>query len=99
MEEREMSVLKEVSHRGIGLAAAMLLAVALAACGVSAAAPAASPTSSFKLQSEYVKLVQDVGPSVGLIGAKAGLGAGIIFDAQGDLRTNQPLVAGSPSLP
>src|SRR5438132_12224763 len=97
MEEREMSALKEISHRGIGLAAAMLLAVALAACGVSAAAPAASPTSSFKLQSEYVKLVQDVGPSVVLIESNAGLGSGIIFDAQGDIVTNNHVVAGSPS--
>ena len=92
-----MSVLKEISHRGIGLAAAMLLAVALAACGVSAAAPAASPTSSFKLQSEYVKLVQDVGPSVVLIETNAGLGSGIIFDAQGDIVTNNHVVAGSQS--
>jgi len=75
----------------------MLLAVALAACGVSAAAPAASPTSSFKLQSEYVKLVQDVGPSVVLIETNAGLGSGIIFDAQGDIVTNNHVVAGSPS--
>ena len=92
-----MSALKEISHRGIGLAAAMLLAVALAACGVSAAAPAASPTSSFKLQSEYVKLVQDVGPSVVLIESNVGLGSGIIFDAQGDIVTNNHVVAGSPS--
>ena len=75
----------------------MLLAVALAACGVSAAAPAASPTSSFKLQSEYVKLVQDVGPSVVLIESNVGLGSGIIFDAQGDIVTNNHVVAGSPS--
>ena len=75
----------------------MLLAVALAACGVSAAAPAASPTSSFKLQSEYVKLVQDVGPSVVLIETNAGLGSGIIFDAQGDIVTNNHVVAGSQS--
>jgi len=91
-----MSVLKEMSHRGVGLAAATLLAVALAACGASAAAPAASPTtSSFKLQSEYVKLVQDVGPSVVLIETNVGLGSGIIFDAQGDIVTNNHVIAGS----
>src|SRR2546421_3473281 len=93
-----MSLLKEMSHRGIGLAAATLLAVALAACSASAAAPAASPTmSSFKLQSEYVKLVQDVGPSVVLIETNVGLGSGIIFDAQGDIVTNNHVVAGSQS--
>src|SRR2546430_8705415 len=93
-----MSLLKEMSHRGLGLAAATLLAVALAACGASAAATAASPTtSSFKLQSEYLKLVQDVGPSVVLIETNVGLGSGIIFDAQGDIVTNNHVVAGSQS--
>jgi S1-C subfamily serine protease len=93
-----MSLLKEMAHRGGGLAAATLMAVVLAACGASTAAPAASPTmSSFKLQSEYVKLVQDVGPSVVLIETNVGLGSGIIFDAQGDIVTNNHVVAGSQS--
>ena len=91
-----MSRLKEMSGRGIGLAAAALLAVLLAACGASASSPAASTTSSsFKLQSEYVKLVQDVGPSVVLIETSVGLGSGIIYDAQGDIVTNNHVVTGS----
>jgi len=91
-----MSRLKEMSGRGIGLAAAALLAVMLAACGASASSPAASTTSSsFKLQSEYVKLVQDVGPSVVLIETSVGLGSGIIYDAQGDIVTNNHVVTGS----
>jgi putative serine protease PepD len=91
-----MSRLKEMSGRGIGLAAAALLAVLLAACGASASSPAASTTSSsFKLQSEYVKLVQDVGPSVVLIETSFGLGSGIIYDAQGDIVTNNHVVTGS----
>jgi putative serine protease PepD len=91
-----MSRLKEMSGRGIGLAAAALLAVLLAACGASAGSPAASTTSSsFKLQSEYVKLVQDVGPSVVLIETSVGLGSGIIYDAQGDIVTNNHVVTGS----
>jgi S1-C subfamily serine protease len=78
--------------------AAAVLAVVLAACGTTTASPAAStPSSSFKLQSEYVKLVQDVGPSVVLIETNAGLGSGIIFDAQGDIATNNHVVAGSQS--
>jgi S1-C subfamily serine protease len=78
--------------------AAAVLAVVLAACGTTTASPAAStPSSSFKLQSEYVKLVQDVGPSVVLIETNAGLGSGIIFDAQGDIVTNNHVVAGSQS--
>jgi putative serine protease PepD len=88
--------LKEMSGRGIGLAAAALLAVLLAACGASASSPVASTTSSsFKLQSEYVKLVQDVGPSVVLIETSVGLGSGIIYDAQGDIVTNNHVVTGS----
>jgi putative serine protease PepD len=47
------------------------------------------------LQSEYVKLVQDVGPSVVLIETSVGLGSGIIYDAQGDIVTNNHVVAGS----
>jgi putative serine protease PepD len=91
-----MSRLKEMSGRGIGLAAAALLAVMLAACGASASSPAASTTSSsFKLQSEYVKLVQDVGPSVVLIETSVGLGSGIIYDARGDIVTNNHVVTGS----
>jgi S1-C subfamily serine protease len=93
-----MLKLPNLKGHGVGLAAAMLLAVVLAACGPSAAGPAASSTttsSSFKLQSEYVKLVQDVGPSVVLVETNAGLGSGIIFDAQGDIVTNNHVVTGS----
>jgi S1-C subfamily serine protease len=54
-----------------------------------------TPSSSFKLQSEYVKLVQDVGPSVVLIETSVGLGSGIIYDAQGDIVTNNHVVTGS----
>src|ERR1700694_3048401 len=91
-----MSSVRGVSSRGIGFAVAVMLAVLLAACGTTTASPAAStPSSSFKLQSEYVKLVQDVGPSVVLIETSVGLGSGIIFDAQGDIVTNNHVVAGS----
>jgi S1-C subfamily serine protease len=87
---------KQVSGRGAGLAAAVLVALLLAACGASAGSPAAStPSSSFKLQSEYVKLAQDVGPSVVLIETSVGLGSGIIYDAQGDIVTNNHVVTGS----
>jgi putative serine protease PepD len=91
-----MSKLRSLKDHGAGLAAAALFAVLLAACGASAASPAAStPSSSFKLQSEYVKLVQDVGPSVVLVETSVGLGSGIIYDAQGDIVTNNHVVAGS----
>lgn len=91
-----MSGLKKLTGRGIGLATTVLLAVVLAACGTSASSPAASTqSSSFKLQSEYVKLVQDVGPSIVMIETSVGLGSGIIDDAKGDIVTNNHVVAGS----
>jgi S1-C subfamily serine protease len=88
--------LKKLSGRVIGLGAIALLAVVLTACGAGASTPAASTqSSSFKLQSEYVKLVQDVGPSVVMIETSVGLGSGIIYDAKGDIVTNNHVVAGS----
>ena len=91
-----MSKVTSVPGRGIGIVVAAIVAVLLAACGATTASPAAStPSSSFKLQSEYVKLVQDVGPSVVLIETSVGLGSGIIYDAQGDIVTNNHVVAGS----
>jgi putative serine protease PepD len=91
-----MSKVTSVPGRGIGIVVAAIVAVLLAACGTTTASPAAStPSSSFKLQSEYVKLVQDVGPSVVLIETSVGLGSGIIYDAQGDIVTNNHVVAGS----
>src|ERR1700694_5245866 len=91
-----MSRAISVSGKGIGLVLAAIVAVLLAACGTTTASPAAStPSSSFKLQSEYVKLVQDVGPSVVLIETSVGLGSGIIYDAQGDIVTNNHVVTGS----
>src|ERR1700736_2552540 len=92
---KEMSRVTSASSRGIGFAAAVIMAVLLAACGTASASPAASTSSSFKLQSEYVKLVQDVGPSVVLIETSVGLGSGIIYDAQGDIVTNNHVVTGS----
>jgi putative serine protease PepD len=91
-----MSRLTSVSSRVIGLAMAMMLAVLLAACGTTTGSSAAStPSLSFNLQSDYVKLVQDVGPSVVLIETSVGLGSGIIYDAQGDIVTNNHVVTGS----
>jgi S1-C subfamily serine protease len=81
---------------GIGLAVTVMAAL-LAACGTATSgtsSPAAS-SQSFKLQSEYVKLVQDVGPSVVMIETSVGLGSGIIYDTNGDIVTNNHVVAGS----
>ena len=73
------------------------MAALLAACGTTTSgtsSPAAS-SQSFKLQSEYVKLVQDVGPSVVMIETSVGLGSGIVYDTKGDIVTNNHVVAGS----
>jgi S1-C subfamily serine protease len=86
----------KVSIPGLGWAAIAAAALGLAACdtGSSGATPS-PPSSSFKLQSEFVKLVQDVGPSVVLIETSVGLGSGIVYDAQGDIVTNNHVVTGS----
>jgi S1-C subfamily serine protease len=78
------------------LAAVTVMAGAvLAACGTGASGAATASSQSFKLQSEYVKLVQDVGPSVVMIETSVGLGSGIIYDTTGDIVTNNHVVAGS----
>jgi S1-C subfamily serine protease len=94
-----MSRTKEVRTGGIKLAALLPLAGALlAACGTSGSSSTTTTSSqSFKLQSEYVKLVQDVGPSVVMVETSVGLGSGIIYDAKGDIVTNNHVVAGSQS--
>ena len=91
-----MSRIKALRGWGIGFAATVMAAL-LAACGTATSgtsSPAAS-SQSFKLQSEYVKLVQDVGPSVVMIETSVGLGSGIIYDTNGDIVTNNHVVAGS----
>jgi S1-C subfamily serine protease len=68
----------------------------LAACtGGSSTGTTTASSSSFKLQSEYVKLVQDVGPSIVMVETSVGLGSGIIYDTKGDIVTNNHVVAGS----
>jgi len=87
-----------MTGRGIGLAVVTVMAGALlGACGAggSSTSTTAASSQSFKLQSEYVKLVQDVGPSVVMIETSVGLGSGIIYDAAGDIVTNNHVVAGS----
>ena len=75
-----------------GLAAA---AVGLAGCGSAATAPS-TPTAS-PVEQQYVQVVKQAGPSVVLITTDQGLGSGIVFDAQGNIVTNNHVVAGSQS--
>src|SRR4030081_3859606 len=81
--------------------AAVLAAGLLAACGLGTSSPTSSaPPASMSglLQSEYVKLAKDVGPSVVMIETPTGLGSGIIYDAQGDIVTNNHVVAGAQTI-
>jgi S1-C subfamily serine protease len=81
---------------------ASALAVALiATLGMRTVAPAPTApvaSSQASLQSEYVQLVKDVGPSVVMIVTNTGLGSGIVYDAQGDIVTNNHVVAGAQTL-
>jgi len=85
------------------LALAGALVPVLAGCSTSAAgatssaatpAMAASP-SALALQQQFVSVVKRVGPSVVLIQTGQGLGSGIVFDAGGDVVTNNHVVAGN----
>jgi putative serine protease PepD len=84
-----------------GFLAVMVLAgtLALAGCtatatagGQAASAPADVKPSALALQQQFVQVVKQVGPSVVLIQTSQGLGSGIIFDANGDVVTNNHVV-------
>ena len=82
----------------------LVLALAVAAVGEAAslrgrnttAAEAGSPGAT--LQAQFVSVVKKVGPSVVQIETQGGLGSGVIFDAKGDIVTNNHVVAGASSL-
>ncbi len=90
-----------------GLLAPLLGALALSGCtlssGTSAPAalssappPAASaPGSAADLQTAFVNVVKTVGPSVVQVQTDLGLGSGIVFDAAGDIVTNDHVVQGA----
>jgi putative serine protease PepD len=78
-----------------GLATA---AVTLAGCGsVVSAVTTSTPVSPSAqgLQGQFVQVVKQVGPSVVLVRSSQGLGSGIVFNAQGDIVTNDHVVANS----
>jgi S1-C subfamily serine protease len=84
-----------------GLLAAVAAVGLFAACGVgtsSAASTAPAATTPGLLQAQFVKLVKDVSPSVVMVETPTGLGSGIIYDAQGDIVTNNHVVAGAQSI-
>jgi S1-C subfamily serine protease len=55
----------------------------------------ASPAIAGALQKDFIGVVGNVMPSVVVIETTSGLGSGIVFDAKGDIVTNDHVVAGS----
>jgi hypothetical protein len=71
----------------------------MAACSADPARPTTTSTSgldvspsALALQQQFVQVVKQVGPSVVLIQTSQGLGSGIVFDADGDIVTNNHVV-------
>jgi putative serine protease PepD len=82
------------------LAGLPVAALVLAGCGsTGTASTAAGSTSDISgseaLQQQFVQVVKQVGPSVVLVQTGQGLGSGIVFDAQGDIVTNNHVVTGA----
>jgi putative serine protease PepD len=73
-------------------------AVVVAACGTSATPSTSAPPSpaiAGALQNDFVGVVSSVSPSVVVIETKTGLGSGVVFNANGDIITNNHVVTGS----
>jgi putative serine protease PepD len=69
--------------------------VAPGASATPTASVPASPTIAGALQNDFVNVVARVSPSVVVIETRSGLGSGIVFDAKGDIVTNNHVVDGS----
>jgi S1-C subfamily serine protease len=79
--------------------ATLALVLLLAGCGTTVTGTAAAATTSLDvapsaqaLQQQFVSVVKQVGPAVVLIRTSEGLGSGIVFDAKGDIVTNDHVV-------
>jgi len=84
--------------RGRGLPLGVLLvAVAAALAAGSARAAITPPPGALALQTDIVEVVHAVSPSVVQISDRLGLGSGIVFDAKGDIVTNDHVVTGATS--
>jgi S1-C subfamily serine protease len=77
-------------------------ALLVAACGTGgttvatpSSAPSSSPAIAGALQADFINVVGRISPSVVVIETSSGLGSGIVFDAKGDIVTNDHVVAGS----
>lgn len=95
--------------RAVGAGCALALLTTATACSASSnsssgassgrPSPAAStnPSGVLSLQSQYQSVVRNVLPSVVQIQTSVGLGSGVIFDANGDIVTNDHVVGQATS--
>ena len=94
-----------IRHRMLLVVAALVAALVLAGCSTTPAATASSSAtpamaaspSALALQQQFVQVVKQVGRSVVLIQTSQGLGSGIVFDANGNIVTNNHVVANAGS--
>ena len=86
----------------------LALGLAIAGCGGSNSdahrqtaasdatrAPARASSSDLTgLETQFIRVVERVSPSVVQISTDSGLGSGVVYDGKGDIVTNHPVVAG-----
>jgi putative serine protease PepD len=76
-------------------------ALVLTGCATTTASSSATATgldvkpSAVALQEQFVEVVKQVGPSVVLIQTDQGLASGVVYDAKGDVVTNNHVVEGA----
>jgi putative serine protease PepD len=95
-----MKMIKQLVWRRplLALAGLATTGLTLAGCGSAVTAVSAPVSPSAQgLQGQFVQIVKQVCPSVVLVRTSQGLGSGIVFDAKGDIVTNNHVVANSNS--
>jgi putative serine protease PepD len=89
------------------VSAMSLMTLLVAGCGGSSNAPSRTTTttptgssmpSATSLEQRFVSVVRETQPSVAQIQTDQGLGSGVIFDAGGDIVTNEHVIAGASSM-
>ena len=84
-----------ISLRALVRATPILAGVAvLAGCGTTTHPTTTSPSAA-TIQGKFVDVVKTVSPAVVQIQTSSGLGSGIVFDARGNVVTNNHVVAGA----
>jgi S1-C subfamily serine protease len=84
---------QRIARATLGVTALALAGGVLAGCGPGTTPSSQPSTVVQSLQQRYTQVVQQVGPAVVLIQTSQGLGSGIVFDSNGDIVTNNHVVA------